>query len=385
LSRSVTPDDLSLYITHFNESFICYNSFTGGSADQFGDVDLLLRDSSALQNAVVAVSALDVEKRGGRHQKSSESTSLKYYRRGIASVQADLLKSDLRDNTSVLWSTIFLGLFELMFDATGEGWIKHFLHGTSALLQYRGPAAHLSSAGRRFFLTIRVFEISRALIYSSETFLAQEEWRSLPEKLWSGDQAKDWHPKEALFDLMTTCSTLGVQAMNAIRNMTDCAEISNEIVLRELAADGFLLRSELSAWRTSSSEWSLCFQSRFPQEQIKLALAYYNAISIFLSGIFDYHSHWRDHGISTATLSGSEIQAHVSAILEVVGLGLKEGSLAGILFFFPLRVAGARARTSKQKLEIARLLHLISARGFVVAQAFVMDLNELWNSKPAEQ
>jgi hypothetical protein len=299
-------------------------------------------------------------------------------------VQADLLRSDLKVNSSVLWSTFFLGLYELMSDATGEGWIKHFLHGTSALLQYRGPAAHRSGAGRRFFLTTRVFEISRALIYSSETFLAQEEWRILTGKLWSGNQAKDWHPKEALFDLMTACSTLGLQAMKAIRDIMDCAGSSKEVILRELAADGFRLREELSAWRMSSCKWSLRSTSQSSQIQMNLALAYYNAISIFLSGIFDYHNHWKDHGISTATLSDLEIQAHVSAILELVGLGLKEGSLAGILFFFPLRVAGARARTLEQRLEISRLLHLISTRGFVVAQAFVMDLDELWNSKPVD-
>jgi hypothetical protein len=98
-----------------------------------------------------------------------------------------------------------------MYDVTGEGWVKHILYGTSQLLQYRGPEGHLTGIGRRFFLTVRIFEISRALIYSSETFLAQENWQGLMENMWSGENATGWHPKEALYDLMISCSTLSVR------------------------------------------------------------------------------------------------------------------------------------------------------------------------------
>ena len=97
-----------------------------------------------------------------------------------------------------------------MYDVSGEGWFKHFLYGTSKLLQYRGPERHLTGMGRRFFLTVRIFEISRALIYSSETFLAQGSWQGLMENMWSGENATEWHPKEALYDLMVSCSTLNV-------------------------------------------------------------------------------------------------------------------------------------------------------------------------------
>jgi hypothetical protein len=31
-----------------------------------------------------------------------------------------------------------------MYDVSGEGWVKHFLYGTSQLLQYRGPERHLT-------------------------------------------------------------------------------------------------------------------------------------------------------------------------------------------------------------------------------------------------
>jgi hypothetical protein len=98
-----------------------------------------------------------------------------------------------------------------MYDVSGEGWVKHILYGTSRIVQYRGPNTHLTGVGRRFFLTMRIFEITRALVYSEETFLVQENWRSLMNIMWSGDGAMDWHPKEDLYDLMISCSALSVR------------------------------------------------------------------------------------------------------------------------------------------------------------------------------
>jgi hypothetical protein len=96
-----------------------------------------------------------------------------------------------------------------MYDITGDGWVKHILYGTSKILQLRGPEAHLAGPGRSFFLTIRVFEISRSLIYAEPTFLADQEWVDVMVHIWGGDECNDWHPKEDLFDLMISCTSLG--------------------------------------------------------------------------------------------------------------------------------------------------------------------------------
>lgn len=97
-----------------------------------------------------------------------------------------------------------------MCDVTGDGWLKHILYGTSKLLQFRGPASLLSTSGRSFFLTVRVFEICRALIYNDMTFLDEPEWRELTGQMWELNR-DDWHPKEELFDLMVSCSSLSMR------------------------------------------------------------------------------------------------------------------------------------------------------------------------------
>lgn len=94
-----------------------------------------------------------------------------------------------------------------MLDASGEGWVKHALYGTSKIIQARGPDKHLSEPGRTFFLTVRVIEISRALIYNDSTYLSEPIWKDLMGKMWANSK-HDWHLKEFLFDLMVDCIVL---------------------------------------------------------------------------------------------------------------------------------------------------------------------------------
>lgn len=144
-----------------------------------------------------------------------------------------------------------------MYDKTGEGWLKHFLYGTSQLLELRGPQAHLKGAGRRFFLTVRIFEVSRALIYESETFLAAPEWKNMMEHMWTGAYTSDWHPKEALYDLMIRCADLGVRAMMLVITIAELGLETQKSQLQCIAAEGFQLRRSLQEWKKSAIMVSL--------------------------------------------------------------------------------------------------------------------------------
>lgn len=149
-------------------------------------------------------------------------------------------------------------------------------------------------------------------------------------------------------------------------------------LLRGSAMEGFRLQSALFNWEASALAWPTTSDPKAVDLQMMLARIYYHAISIYLSGTFDYFPYWDESHIQAPTLSSSQIQAHVTAILQMVAVALKETNLAGILFLFPLRVAGARARSLGQRFEIARMLREITSRGFVVADAFTIDLEELW-------
>jgi hypothetical protein len=163
--------------------------------------------------ASVAVGALDLSEKlrlgPAIERKRARVGSMNAYRMSINILQKNINNTDIKQSEAGLWTTLFLGLFELMYDDTGEGFVKHFLHGTSKILQLRGPEAHLSGAGRSFFLAVRIFEICRTLIYSNylePTFLCQPSWRELTERI--RDESEIWNPKEVLFDLMIDIASL---------------------------------------------------------------------------------------------------------------------------------------------------------------------------------
>ena len=213
-NRPTTPSSmapqhkLNLFIRHFFSGFLVENEF-GGSLD-LDTITAHFQSSSSLYHASIAVGALDLSRKthlcSAVELKDARVGALTAYRTSISSFRKDIETEGVLQGDASLWTTFFLGLFELMYDDTGEGFVKHFLYGTSRILQLRGPEAHLHGPGRSFFLTVRVFEVCRSLIYSEPTFLGQPSWRNLTHRI--RDESGVWHPKEALFDLMIDCSEL---------------------------------------------------------------------------------------------------------------------------------------------------------------------------------
>ncbi|MCJ1388501.1 hypothetical protein MMC18_001348 [Xylographa bjoerkii] len=237
--------------------------------------------------------------------------------------------------------------------------------------------------GRRFFLTFRVFEISRALIFTEETFLSKQGWQGLHGQIWTGGDVEDWHPKEALFDLMVSCSCLGNRGFRLVQALHEFPEQKKHQELQAISVQGSLLQDGLRDWKSAALTWHPPL-SAARDDQMTLALIFHHASTVYLSGLFDYFPYWNERQIPTPTLSASVAQEHVRAILSMTVAALKETTLAGILFLFPLRVAGARASSAQQRNVIAGMLEDISRRGFVVADAFTADLKELWGHRREE-
>jgi len=221
--------------------------------------------------------------------------------------------------------------------------------------------------------------------------------------------AVEWHPKEALLDLMISCSTLSMRYVRLLSDILtqeaficpkekiltinvlsghalDRLSVPPELEILSIAADGLLIQSSLFSWSKETADWSISelyekkdsSHNGVHDSPSLLANIYYHSTSIFLSGIFDYrYHHWE--GIPTPRLPAVDIQNHVTAILSGSETALKKTNIAGILLFFPLRVAGARARTAVEQQAILSMLHQIERRNFIVAGAFVEDLKELWH------
>jgi hypothetical protein len=148
-----------------------------------------------------------------------------------------------------------------------------------------------------------------------------------------------------------------------------------------LAAKGLAIRNSLSRWQTDFETWLGLHSNSRAEPPSVLATIYFHAISIYLSGIFDYRYQFQKIIMSPSpspTLSQAAIDAHVEGILSRTEMSLNTTNIGGILYFFPLRVAGARAISVGQKTLILEMLGQISSRSFVVANAFVSDLKSVW-------
>jgi hypothetical protein len=225
LLTNITQNVPSRFVDHFFSAFLVRNDFACGALD----LDTIIYEfqrSPSLFQASIAVGALDLRNSSTKpgERKEAELIALTSYRASINKFQDEIQATQIKHNSACLWTTLFLGLFEvspsltsikslltseqLMYDASGDGWVKHFLYGTSKMLQIRGPEAHLSGKGRSFFLTVRVFEICRSLIFSDTSFLWEDGWSSLMNRMWDDPTTTDWHPREVLLDLMMSCSSL---------------------------------------------------------------------------------------------------------------------------------------------------------------------------------
>jgi hypothetical protein len=271
-----------------------------------------------------------------------------------------------------------------MRDPTGTNWLTHFLHGTSTMLRLLGPSVLISHSGENthrqaFFFSARIFELSRALIYTEHTFLATTQWTTAIEAYWAVNPRLRT-PKEALLDMVPLFASLGIRVLHFISLAGSPALYRRACAARTLAQEGLALQQRLQQWvfRSSNIPSSTDASASAPDEDALIARAYYHALSIYLDGIFSYHPPFTTPPApQSPTLNPPTIQNHLACILSTCHQ-LLERRCAGLVLFFPLRVAGARARDLHSRSEIMRLLGLIAQRGFSVAASFIGDLEGLW-------
>lgn len=112
-----------------------------------------------------------------------------------------------------------------------------------------------------------------------------------------------------------------------------------------------------------------------------MARVFFAAISIYLSGIFDYELlHWQRLNIAVAILDQATIVQHLHTILALTELGLDRTTLSPLVFLFPLRIAGSRSRYQWQRDQVVALVERVG-QAFAVASAIKLDLMYVWKMR----
>ncbi|KAG6117664.1 hypothetical protein E4U14_007596 [Claviceps sp. LM454 group G7] len=421
-------DETSRYLSFF-DLFANSNSFTGrgrSTGDELKQlVELHSRKGNHVLQAMLAVGGMFAGRRNLTDTTARRETNLvalQHYSYSIAGLREAIDGLGTRSKTEnrrkvqdervcILWTTFLLGLFELMNDATGHGWQQHIIHGTCMALQASGPSSCRSGAGFTFFTQARVFEVSRTILYNERTFLSEPSWVALSRDLSSHvDSAYTWSPLDSLLDIMVMCSDLRVRAGTFVEQTIHSLNSNITTEAMAISDAGFNLREILDIWRSAylhtqpetAHQDDDCFfaAQSFPQNarvpasasseaadslahqpSILLSHVFYAAISIYLSGVFDYDlPHWDTVGVVVPTLDQQTVAQHVHSILKFTKIGLERTSLSPVLFLFPLRIAGARSHHAWQRNVVGSLVACVG-KGFAVAGAVEADLIELWDSR----
>lgn len=267
-----------------------------------------------------------------------------------------------------------------MYDPTGEGWIKHTMFGTSKILQHLGPKAFRSGLGLSFFNQMRMFEVSRSLLFSESSFLVESPWMDLMHS--NATPEIDIHPIHDLLNLMIRCSDHCARALSCLEGLDKSSLSFDEVQhLRGFALEGFELRLALYGIDTQISTLD-CQAAK--DNRTTIAQIYLAATSIFLSGVYDYRSIWLATIETTPALPRVLVEQHVNTILDLTEFAMQETNLSTLLFLYPLRVACSRAWTCEQKDRLRSMFGTIR-RSFAVAHVFVAEVEELWRTPMSDR
>ncbi|THY16705.1 hypothetical protein D6D02_03479, partial [Aureobasidium pullulans] len=372
IPRKPIFNDSSKILNIFLTKFVQENSFTGCSSTWFLDIQAHFASSAAVHHAISALSALYASREEGSNRVRMQKAALRFYQTAVKTVRKAIDAEDPNIEQPLLSSTFLLGLFELMYDPTGEGWIQHTMYGTSKILQHLGPNAFRSGLGLNFFHQMRMFEVSRSLIFSESSFLVEAPWRDLM-KGTSTDNMSD-HPIESLLALMLRCSDHCFRTLQYLDPLDTGALSHVEMQqLRAFAVEGFDLRLELCEVQATLS----ALDDPAKDDRTIIAKIYLAATSIFLSGVYDYRSIWLRHIEAVPTLPQDMIEEHLSTILDLTESAMARTNLSTLLFLYPLRVACSRVWTLNERDRLRSMLGTIK-KSFAVAHVFITEVEELW-------
>ncbi|KAL4879075.1 fungal-specific transcription factor domain-containing protein [Aspergillus karnatakaensis] len=326
------------------------------------DLLVLMTTSPILDNAIRAIGALTASRQGAR---------------AISALRVALLDRGLVRGDDVLWATFLLGVFELHSDCSGEGYVSHVFHGTSALLQLTGPSSSMTPLRRAFYDIFRVVEASRALPHCESTILTEPTWLRFQQMQ---QESRDyWDPLDEISTLMIDASTFILRARETTSRIFAANRDTNPSVL-SLAMEGLKIQQTIYHWH----DQTLAHRSQgHPSTNIDLALLEYHALLLFI--LSDSRAFPNCIYPPGPRLTPAETRDHVTAILDLCARILQLRSAPGILLCFPLLIAGSQIPVQDQRARVLCLVHRVLCSGFGSAKRVRETLMQCWSVCDAEE
>ena len=138
----------------------------------------------------------------------------------------------------------------------------------------------------------------------------------------------------------------------------------------KLVREGQDLHSQLAAFASA-------LHMSTSAQDISVAWMYYHALSIYLSGVFDYTL---SEVCAIPSLQDEEITVHLEGILKRSDEAVRQSQTSCVFLLLPLRIAGNRCSNWKQCQEVLDRIDVLRDQ-FAVATAFRTELLHTWSSR----
>jgi hypothetical protein len=142
------------------------------------------------------------------------------------------------------------------------------------------------------------------------------------------------------------------------------------ITMHELIVEGQDLHSQLAAFSST-------LHMRMNAQDTSVAWMYYHALSIYLSGVFDYTL---SEVCAIPSLRDEEITVHLEGILKRSDEAIQQSQTSRVFLLLPLRIGGNRCSNWKQCQEVLKRIDILRDQ-FAVATAFRTELLQIWSSR----
>ncbi|EXJ84468.1 hypothetical protein A1O3_05136 [Capronia epimyces CBS 606.96] len=197
-----------------------------------------LNDAS-LDLAILALSLVCLGRKYGDERLRYEGTA--NYGRVLHRLQDILSHHSLLLEEQTLASCMVLSTFEASTPQSTNktntgGWASH-VEGVARLIQFRGPDLHVAGLSHRLFLDFRSTGITHALATRKSTYLAQQDWLTVPWKI---------QPKSDLDQLLDIMAQIATLIEKAARLTTAFDDLHAQRIA--LVQQGWEFHSQLKNW-----------------------------------------------------------------------------------------------------------------------------------------
>ncbi|KAJ5543584.1 hypothetical protein N7461_009587 [Penicillium sp. DV-2018c] len=118
--------------------------------------------------------------------KQIEASGFRLYPRVLRALQDALVDPEKCRAESTLVTVVLLLAFESV-ERTAQSGVSAHVRGAVRLIEYRGPENHMYGVEHLLFTELRPYWVAGALVTRQASFLAREEWKTVP---WSAGTTK---------------------------------------------------------------------------------------------------------------------------------------------------------------------------------------------------